>query len=240
MPEPHAAGDLLDLAYPYALDALPEDERRAVEDLLARTDESTAAVFRAMVRELRETLASMTVVDAVPAPPNVEETLQRALDAEADAAAPPSHRHRGVRWLAAAAAIAVVLGVGAGITVYRNQSHDDGSLTALQVRTHADARAQTLPVTGGGTVEVSVSRELRAAVVSFETVPAPPAAHTYQLWLIAAGGPPESAGVFDTLPGNGSPLLIRIGDAGQLAVSIEPAGGSQAPTTSPIVGVTLS
>ncbi|WP_067898335.1 anti-sigma factor [Nocardia vaccinii] len=243
--------DLLDLAHPYALDALSDEERTAVEHRLDRADEAIAAAFRAEVRELRETLAALTVVDAVPAPPDLEAKLQAALDAGSEASrdAAPARpvtrlRPRGsrrVRWLAAAAAaVLVAAGVGAGIAVYRSHSRGTGEITAEQVMQHADARASTVTVAGGGTITVNTSRELNAAAVSFAAVPPAPRDHTYQLWLISPVGRISSGGVLGTLPTNNAPLLIRYGEAGKLAVSIEPAGGSPAPTTRPIVGVPLT
>ncbi|WP_194818747.1 anti-sigma factor domain-containing protein [Nocardia sp. XZ_19_385] len=237
MPDIHPHTDLPDLAYPYALDALTAAERRAVEHMLDRADEATAAAFRATVYDLRETLAAMTVVDAVPAPPSVEQALLRALDAQLGEES--KHRPAGRRWLALAAAVAVAIGIGAGITVYRSQSPDIGPVTAQQVATHGDAREQTVPVTGGGTITVTASRELGAAIVSFAGVAAPPPQHTYQVWLVGDTGAADSVGVLDALPTSRAPMLMRFGDAGQLAVSVEPAGGSLAPTTRPVVDVPL-
>ncbi|MBY8861898.1 anti-sigma factor [Nocardia sp. CA2R105] len=253
MPESRPDDDLLDLAHPYALDALSDEDRIAVERRLEHADEAGAAAFRAEVHELRETLAALTIVDAVPAPPDLEAKLQAALDAGADSKRPENPaparpvtplRPRGsrrVRWLAAAAAAVVVLaGVGAGIAVYRSHSHGTGEITAEQVMQHADARASTVAVAGGGTITVSASHELDAAAVSFAAVPPAPSNHTYQLWLISPAGRISSGGVLGTLPTNSAPLLVRYGDAGKLAVSVEPAGGSPAPTTQPIVGVPLT
>ncbi|MVU77547.1 hypothetical protein GPX89_09880 [Nocardia sp. ET3-3] len=242
MPDIHPHADLLEQAYPYALDALSDQDRRAVEDMLDRADESTADLFRATVRELRDTLASMTAVDAVPAPARVEEALQRALDRADNTVSPlrRARRARGLRWLAAAAAAAVVIGLGAGIAVYRSQSHHADEPTAQQILTHGDVREQKAPVTGGGTITVDASRELGAAIVSFDAVSAPPAGHVYQLWLISGSGQVRSAGVVPNLPTVAAPILMRFDDAGQLAMSVEPTGGSTAPTTQPVVAVPLA
>ncbi|WP_067664831.1 anti-sigma factor [Nocardia miyunensis] len=249
MPERPADDDLLDLAHPYALDALSPEDRAAVQQRLDRADEATAESFHSTVRDLRETLALMTVVDAVPAPPDLEAKLQRALDAQLGASGPAQPAARPVtrlrprtyrRLAAVAAAVVVVAGAGAGIAVYRSHSHNSGGVTAEQVIRHEDARESTVSVAGGGTVTVSASRELDAAAVSFAAVPAAPAEHTYQLWLISPTGRISSGGVLGALPTSSSPLLVHYGDAGNLAVSIEPAGGSPAPTTQPIVGVPLT
>ncbi|GAB2534945.1 anti-sigma factor [Nocardia heshunensis] len=248
MPDIQPPADLIELAYPYALDALSIAERRNVEQLLDGADEPTAAEFRSTVHDLRETLASMTLVDAVPAPAEVEYAIDAALDAQlatpaADVASidvARAARRRRLRLYAIAAAAAIIIAIGTGIAVYRNPSPTPGDLTAQQVVTHDDARQQTIPVATGGTVTVDASHQLGAAVLYFDAVPAPPPDHTYQLWLISPTGHPRSAGVVPTLPTSTTPLLMRLGDATQLALSIEPTGGSPAPTTTPIVGVTLS
>ncbi|WP_327146063.1 anti-sigma factor [Nocardia sp. NBC_01327] len=238
--------DLLELAIPYALDALADTEREEVEQRLSRADEPVAADFRATVRDIREAMASMTVVDARPAPPELEAALQRALDrqiAESGTGATqaiPLRRRRAVtlRWIAAAAVV-VAIALGTTIAVHRSGSTDSGAVTASQVLTHSDTRAATEELTGGGTVTVNASRELDAATVSFAAVPAAPADHTYQLWLLPEGGQPKSAGIVTSLPTDRAPMLMRLDHAQGIALSVEPAGGSDQPTTTPLVAVTV-
>ncbi len=57
--------ELIDYAYAYAIDALDLDERREVDKRLAASDSATRAEFDAQVRLTAETMAAMTVVDAV-------------------------------------------------------------------------------------------------------------------------------------------------------------------------------
>ncbi|MBF6210049.1 anti-sigma factor [Nocardia puris] len=242
MPDIHSHDELLDLAYPYALDALPDADRRAVEHLLERADEETAAAFRATVRDLRETLASITMVDAVPAPPNVEAALLRALDEQAEADeedVAPARRPPALRWLAAAAAVLVAVAVGVGIALSRIESTEPGTLTAAEVIAQDDVEADIAPVTGGGTLTVNSSRALGAATVAFDAVATAPEGRTYQVWLIPADGTPRSAAVLDALPSADDPLVMPVEDARTLAVSVEPAGGSPQPTSDPVVAVTF-
>jgi anti-sigma-K factor RskA len=62
-----------------------------------------------------------------------------------------------------------------------------------------------------------------------------PADHTYQLWLIK-NGTPVSAGTF-TIKGGLAVLesSLQLDGYEQAAVTVEPAGGSQQPTTQPII-----
>ncbi|GAB4588132.1 anti-sigma factor [Nocardia sp. IFM 10818] len=263
MPDITRSGDLAEFAHPYALDALTEAERRSVEALLSRADEVDAASFRATVREIRETLATMTAVDAQDAPAALEASIQRALDEQiaAEAAAERSGRapgmtpepregirperaaalrsRRALGWLAAAAAVAALV-IGGLVVKDLVQHRDSETLTAERIRTERDARTETAGLAGGGSVTVDTSRVLDAALVFFDGVPAPAPGRAYQLWLIPEGGTPVSAGVPETLPTENAPLLVRLGDARTLAVSIEPVGGSPQPTTDPIVAVPLS
>lgn len=227
MPDIPPHDELLELAYPYALDALPAADRHTVEDMLTRADDVTAATFRATVRDLRETLADLAAVNAVPAPPNVEAALLRAIDGQSPPRANPARRRR---LFAAAAAVVVAAAIAVGITLTDNQSPTPSGPSAQQVRTHSDTRSETIDVRGGGTMTVALSRELDAATVAFDAVPTLPTGRTYQMWLIDHGGQAHSVGLLHTLPDANAPMLVRIDDAGQVAMSIEPDGGSPAPT----------
>ncbi len=242
MPEDMPPGELVDLAYPYALDALSDADRRATERLLDEADERSAAEFRATVRSVRETLARMAVIDAVPAPPRVETAILQALDdqpATVEVLSEHAHRVRRLRWLAAAAAAIVAVAVGVGVAVSIGGGEETAGITAQEVLDEPDTRSRVAEASNGGTMSVFASPGLAAAAVSFDDLPSPPAGKVYQMWLIPADGQPLSAGVLDTIPTRGSPLVVRIGDASQLAVTVEPAGGSPAPTTDPVAAVSL-
>ncbi|WP_306364926.1 anti-sigma factor [Nocardia sp. CC227C] len=238
MPDHAPETDLLDLAYPYALDALAEPERAAVEERVRTADPAAAAAFRDSVREIRETLAALTVVDAHPAPDHVEASVQAALDRQL-AAATPVGRTWPIRWLAAAAVLIIAIGIGAFVAVDRTRQGEAGAVTAQRILAESDAREIRTPVSGGGDIVVTTSARLDAAAVSFDAVPAAPLRHTYQLWLIPEGGQPLSAGVLDPLPAPDDPTVVPLDDAALLALSVEPAGGSPQPTTDPLVAVPL-
>jgi anti-sigma-K factor RskA len=63
------------------------------------------------------------------------------------------------------------------------------------------------------------------------------AGRTFEMWLIPASGKPVPAGTFDAL-GDSTAVYVRPGpvvNAAAMAISVEPAGGSAQPTTTPIV-----
>jgi len=65
-----------------------------------------------------------------------------------------------------------------------------------------------------------------------------PAGKTYQLWLIAADGSARSVGLLRAAPTR--PVLVRGLSAGaEVGMTIEPAGGSFRPTTTPVMVAAL-
>lgn len=131
--------------------------------------------------------------------------------------------HRWTRRLALAASIVLVAGL-AGLLYWR-------SLPAVR------ATASSIISTKSGTEmwEVKVFGTTNRLVVQAAKLAARPAGHDYELWALPQGGKPVSLGV---LPAEGtlSRVLTAIQKAAlasssQVAVSIEPAGGS--PTGQP-------
>jgi anti-sigma-K factor RskA len=63
------------------------------------------------------------------------------------------------------------------------------------------------------------------------------AGRTFEMWVIPASGKPVPAGTFNALE-DSTAVYIRRGPvegAAAMAISVEPAGGSQQPTTTPII-----
>ncbi|WP_174189119.1 anti-sigma factor [Nocardia barduliensis] len=236
--------DLLDLAYPYAMDAVAEIERRHIDDRIAGADSGTAAAFAAAVRGIRETLAALSAAEAVNPPPTLESKILRAID---DSAPPARHRRRAPRRLVErrrlvrlAVAAAVVIGVGAGTVVVaeRIAGTHTTPITAEQILGHPDSRTRVVELPVGGTLRVSASDRLAAAAVIFDAVPAPPPGQAYQLWVVSPGGTARSAGVLTTVPS--SVVATGFGRTDVVAVTIEPANGSPRPTSPQLATVELS
>ncbi|MFI9402602.1 anti-sigma factor domain-containing protein [Nocardia sp. NPDC052316] len=237
-----SGSDLLDLAYPYAMDAVAELERRSIERRLREADPDTVDAFAAIVFGVRETLAAMTVLDATAPPAELETTVLRALDeAAGPAQAAADHkRFRRLRWLAAA--VAVVVAIGAGVGVLVNRAGDPGSpgLTAQMVLEQPDVTVKSVPVAGGGTLTVRASARIAAATVTFESVSAPSPGRSYQVWLVPLVGTAQSATVLTELPSTGPALVTRFDPVDTLAVTVEPSTGSPTPTGDIIASVNLA
>ncbi|MFC6010572.1 anti-sigma factor [Nocardia lasii] len=222
----------LDEAYPYALDALDPARRREVDEWLAAAGPERAAEFHAAVRRIQETLAQLSVFDAVEPPARLESALMRALDRH-----DTRHRRRWqLRVLSLAAAVVVTVGAGVGIAVVLDRANDTpATVTAQQVLDQPDSRESSVAIPGGGAMRVYQSTTLGAAAVSFDDMPALPADRTYQLWLVPPTGTPASVAVMD----GPASVVTSVATADTLAVTIEPSGGSAGPTTPPIVAMTI-
>ncbi len=78
----------------------------------------------------------------------------------------------------------------------------------------------------------------QTALLTTANLPALPANQTYQLWFIGEDGQPVSAGIFRIDESGIGSLIVNLPDAPQafqvIAISQEPAGGSEQPTTNPL------
>ncbi|MBT1002979.1 anti-sigma factor [Paenarthrobacter sp. DKR-5] len=260
-------GLILEWAEIYALDALTEDERAAIDAFLASGPAQTRQLFTERVRAAREVLASGYAMDEAEPPADLFDRItaslpQTALPATdlsgapepatapgspapapvADLAARRAGKARGGasgtrRWLvaAAAAAVLVVGGTAVGVTLANQQQSPQE-----QVLHASDVKTETVSIPGGGTATISLSRSRDAAVVAMKNVPAPKAGTVYQMWLIPTNGQnPASAGTMDADTLSKPATVKGINAATAVAITVEPAPGSQKPTTAPISVVQL-
>ncbi|WP_280396772.1 RskA family anti-sigma factor [Nocardia carnea] len=91
---PSSDGDLVDLAIPYALDAVSAAERVDIEHRLRAADHVTGRTFDDLVRGAREAMGALSVLDAQPPPARVEARILAALDSRPGAR---SDVHTGLR-----------------------------------------------------------------------------------------------------------------------------------------------
>ncbi|MGA3153464.1 MAG: anti-sigma factor domain-containing protein [Streptosporangiaceae bacterium] len=235
--------DLHTLSGAYAVDALDPAEREKFERHMNRCQECSHEV-----RGLQATATGLAMSAAQVPPPELK---RRVLTAAARTRQlPPVSEHRAVvqrrrpQWMprlavaVGAAGMAVVIALG--ITLARTQNE----LDSARAQQHALAAVLNSPgatmlsarTTLGGSATIVVSRQLREVIFTSEGLPALPGKKVYQLWLMA----PHhivSAGLLPQ-PANGRmpPVLasgLLAGD--KIGVTVEPAGGTAQPTTSPIV-----
>jgi len=217
MTEP-AEFDLLLLATPYALNAVSETERVAIDRQRATAPPAVARAFDDEVRAVRETMAVVSSATASEPP----EHLRTAVLAST---ARPSRWRTAI--LAAAAAIVVALAAfGAGIAL--RPSH--APTMAEQVMSAPDMQTVSTPI-AGGTATVVFSRDVNGAVLLMNNVPPPSKGTVYQMWLVGDKGP-QSAGTMNTaaITPSTTRTFTSLDNASVLAFTVEPGGGSPQPT----------
>jgi hypothetical protein len=147
------------------------------------------------------------------------------------------------RWALLAAAAVIALAVAVGAIVLANRSSED-NLQADPLRTcmltAQDRRPVSASAVSVGASAVTVSASCGAAIVQLSEIPAPPSGHTYQMWVIA-GTVTRSVGTMDPDSEGNMPEVVapvHLGDTA-IGVTVEPTGGSSAPTTTPVIMVPL-
>jgi hypothetical protein len=137
--------------------------------------------------------------------------------------------------LAASAAAAVLLIAGAIVGVNWGGPAGWGAQRDVQAIAAApDAQTATVPAEGGGDITLVWSEELGRSAVQAADLPDVGDDRTYELWYIDATGA-TPAGTFD--PAGGSAYVVLDGEFEPgliVGVTVEPAGGSDEPTTVPI------
>lgn len=242
--------DLHTLVGAFALDALEPVERDDYEFHL-----DTCDVCRQEVAELAATAARLgSVAEMQPS----AAMRARVLDAVSRT---PQHRptvvslqaHRSARrtpaLLLAAAAATAVLGIGVGVQQYQeNQDLESQQIAAdredaiiAEVLAAEDKVVRDSQTGSGLQLTVVTTPQSDNAVVSMGDLPKLPEGRTYQVWRIA-GDKPDSAAVMgtDDLRNDDVTLLIDAEDADAVAVTEEPAGGSEQPTTDALAAVKLA
>jgi anti-sigma-K factor RskA len=206
------ADDLHDLTAAYALDALDQRERAAYEQHLA-----TCERCRDELGELQGVAASLAVAADGPAPPPA--LRGRILDAaRAERSNVVPLRPRWAVPSAVAAAVAACAAIALGVW----------SVSLRHDLAHA-RQAPTVAALSGADGVAAVSASGRATL-AFARLEQPPAGRTYEAWVIVSGGAPQPAGVFD---GRTIVLTRPVPKGATIAVTVEPAGGSAAPTSAP-------
>ena len=227
----------------YALDALPDAERAEFEGHLETCRACTDEVARFAAAAARLGAATAT------APPDslrsavlgqVRSTSQLAV---LDPAGSSRFGSPAGTWLlAAAAALLLVLSGGVALS-----QHNRASLLAEQNAQVSAVLAAPDAVTGRddpaspAALTVVTSRALNRAVVVVRDLPQLESDQTYQMWWIDQQGP-HSAGLMRAPPPNEAAAVVVEADqdAQQFAITLEPAGGSNAPTTDPVTTARLA
>jgi anti-sigma-K factor RskA len=235
--------ELHTLSGAYALHALSAEEA----DQFRRHLEACQAC-RQEVRELQQAAATMGASEAVAPPPYLKAKVLSAADRTPQL--PPSTSggkvirvspHRwGTRLLLAAAAVVVIVAGVIGISrIGDNGTGEQQSLLAagvVKVFKADDANTATMKTANGGKISVATSPSLGEMAVDTEDLPPLDKQHVYQIWAIHSGAF-SSVGVVERE--KGAAMAMPDPDT-EVAITVEPLGGSKQPTTDPIMKVNPS
>ena len=243
-----------DLKDAYVLGALPEEERLSFEDYLAAHPERQAEID-----ELGAVAGLLAFSPQEQEPsPELRRRVMEVVEAEAE---PRRVRGRStfakvgdylsVRSLALGAAALLVIGLlswnvllQSQVEVLQGRVQDaQGRVQDLQaqVENARDQRQQspTVELEGswadqGANAKVVSIRENQVILVA-RNMPSVPEDQTCQIWVIK-GDVPKPSGLFQP-DGNGTatPITNSIKKADVIAVTVEPAGGSEQPTSDPVL-----
>jgi anti-sigma-K factor RskA len=246
--------ELMTAAGAYALGALTGREKTEFEALLAESEQ-----LRAEVTELMDTAVELglsvapvdpgpgmraqvlaSIADAPQLAPVVEERRETRLETTATELRARSRWSTPLARLAAvAAAIALVVSLGFTVRAGIQAQSDMATASRInEIQAAPDYRRQSVELEGGGTATVVWSVALERAALIVDGLAALPAGSTYELWYIDGSGA-TPAGTFDVGDdGKRSVILAGDMDAGDtIGVTVEPAGGSDIPSTDPIIVV---
>ncbi|PXA68519.1 anti-sigma factor [Cryobacterium arcticum] len=252
------AAELSDTAVALGLSAAPVQPSSALKASLMAKLASTPQL-PPLSAPAQPAADSPAVTDAPPAPGAPLTAVPKASDATAPTAAPaaPNAAPRTSageraqrRWfqrpagylVAAAAAVALFVGgTFAGQAIYGNpndQFADQQAASLAEINAAPDTQRASTETADGQEATLVWSGELGLSAIIVDDLPALGDDQDYQLWYIGEGGP-ISAGTFDST-GSGTSWRVLDGTmtAGDtVGVTVEPAGGSDQPTTDPIVAI---
>ena len=221
--------ELHELAAAYALDALEADERAAFEAHLA-----TCPSCPAEVASFAETAAQLATIAATSAPESMRAKVLASIAATDPTTGPTDElakrrsRGRSRLQIIAASVAAAALAVGATASIVNRDNTPD---PATEVLAAADVRITTLDGETGA-VQIAWSAELDEVSVFGNNVNALDDGQTFQLWFVFDDGSVSGAGLFGETNG----VARRTWSTKDLeptswGVTVEPAGGSDQPTS---------
>lgn len=244
--------DIHTLTGAYAVDALPDDERRAFEEHLAACEACTQEVA-----ELQATASHLGAASVAAPPAGLKDAVMERIGEvrqEAPATRLDAGPARGVgggrRWstllLAPAAAIMAIAVIGLTATVIGLQGRLDRlEANATQVSdlvAAADAEMVDIDTGGSASARLVVSSSRSEAVLLVDGMQAAPADHRFVIWLIDGAGTPTPAGSFEVDDRGRATRVVAGGltSAAALGVTVEPEDEPAVePSTDPVMLVDL-
>jgi anti-sigma-K factor RskA len=241
-----------ELAGAYALDALDDAERERYERHLRRCPACAEDV-----RRMTSTATALAMAVAAEPPTGLKERVLAA--AAATPQLPPlpppaAARHRHGRpvtrsaWFPRLALGVAAVGVAAAVVLAVVTVSTQNRLTTVQAQNQAlaavlaapDAQVATANSSTGGSATVVLSYAEQKMIFTSTGLAPLPNNKVYELWLLSTGSA-RSAGLLPApTDGKTAPVLAAgLTSADKVGVTVEPAGGTSSPTTTPILVMTL-
>jgi anti-sigma-K factor RskA len=227
----------------FVLGALPEQERRQLEEYLAAHPERQAEID-----ELSTMAGLLALSPQYQEPsPELRRSIMSVVEAEAESPRAESRsglarirEFLGVRTLALGAAAVLVIGLLSWNMLLQGEVQElqsqAGSSQAPQ-----DGRLVVLQGSGAAQqarVGVMILKNNRAVLMA-EDMPPVPEDKTFEVWVIE-NDVPKPSGLFKPKEGPVAVALANpVNGADAIAVSVEPEGGSAHPTTDPMLTAKL-
>ncbi|MET7758168.1 anti-sigma factor [Streptomyces sp. NPDC005389] len=232
----------------YVLHALSPAEEAAFENHLAGCE-----VCRRDVSVFEGTAARLASVETAPVPEGLrvrvmEQVSRTPQDRRQRTTGPRGGLRRNGLRLALAASIVAAAALGA-VAVREHEEADEARAQAAQaleqartaggafadVLTAPDATVHTGELSDGAEAAVVVSRAQAKAAFTARGLPALPSGTVYELWYAGEAGDLRPAGLLDETGDRATRVLDGpLGNAVAVGITVEPAGGSEQPTTEPL------
>jgi len=213
----------------YALGILDPEEKVELEDHLRTNCVTCSAELR---RSLYRNAMLAAVVEQVEPPVRVRRRVLAGIGIE---------RSRTL-WVGAWAMATACLVILAAVLIMANHRQRELG-DVMSMLSEPDTRQVDFGNAPAAVAKGKVYVNARRGVLLTASGLAPaPSGKTYEFWLIPKGGAPQPAGLFEA-GSDGEALHFRKGplpgNSAAVAVSVEPSGGSPAPTTKPILVIAL-
>jgi anti-sigma-K factor RskA len=246
--------DLHSLSGAYALDALePGAERDRFTRHLSRCQSCAGEV-----RGFREVATAMAFAATAEPPPGLRDQVLAAAArtrqvppevAPGGSHARPRRARSRVPWVPWLSGVVAAASIAAAVIFGLAQAHTQDELNQVRAQNQAISLLLSSPqvtllsksTTKGGVATVVLAAARHQLVVVTSGLPALPSGQVYQLWLIGKTKT-TSAGLLPPAQTGKTPPVLASGvvKGDTLGLTVEPAGGSAQPTTTPIVVVPLT
>lgn len=145
----------------------------------------------------------------------------------------------GIVVTVAAAAALFISGTLVGTGIGNGQSFEQAQAAGLaQINSASDVRRASAKVASGGTATLIWSHELGKSAILINDLSTLPSDKTYELWYITGGAATPAGTVSASKNATTWRVLTGKFTTGvTVGVTVEPKGGSKAPTTKPIVAI---